>query len=68
MAASVLAGRAMRILRMLIGLAFIGWCIYGGIYLPAQYGGYGREVEEEHARTFGDSGAGEDNVGESLQD
>jgi hypothetical protein len=51
---------------MLLGLAFIGWCVYGGIYLPAQYGGYGREVEEEHASRFGS--VGEDNVGESLSD
>jgi hypothetical protein len=61
---------------MLIGLAFLGWCVYGGIYLPAQYGAYGREVEEEHARergasSFGEndnSGVGEDDVGESLDD
>ncbi len=53
---------------MLIGWAFIGWCVYGGIYLPAQYGAYGSEVEEEHANTFGDSGVGQDDVGESLDD
>jgi hypothetical protein len=66
----------MRILRRLLGLAFIGWCVYGGVYLPAQYGAYGREVEEEHAGKRGDSsvsdeddsGVGEDNVGESLDD
>jgi hypothetical protein len=63
---------------MLLGWAFIGWCVYGGIYLPAQYGSYGREVEEEHARKFGESrlgkpsvgepSVGEDDVGESLSD
>lgn len=71
----------MRILRMLLGWAFIGWCVYMGVYVPAQYGGYGREVEEEHARKVGDArvreddarvgeddAVGEDDVGESLED
>lgn len=66
---------------MLIGWAFIGWCVYMGVYVPAQYGGYGQEVEEEYARTSGDdrvrkklrfsdndASVGEDDVGESLEE
>lgn len=74
LAASLLAGRLMRIVRMLVGLAFVGWCVYGGIYLPAKYGSYGAEVEEAYAREHvassvdeeDDSSVGEDNIGESL--
>jgi hypothetical protein len=57
----------MRILQLLSGLAFLAWCVYGGIYLPAQYGAYGNDVESRHIQTS-DYSIGEDNVGESLED
>jgi hypothetical protein len=60
----------MRILQLLSGLAFLAWCVYGGIYLPAQYGAYGNDVESRHIQTpdYPDYSVGEDNVGESLED
>lgn len=59
----------MRILQLLFAVGFIGWCIYGGIYLPAKYGAYGNNLEVEvPTNSYASDSVGEDNVGESLGD
>ena len=61
-------GRAMRILQTVLAFAFLGWCVYGGVYLPAQYGAYdnGSEAPADSNGYSDNYSVGEDNVGEDL--
>jgi hypothetical protein len=50
---------------MVLGAAFLVWCVYMGVIVPSQYGAYGNEVERSHANDEEeDDSVGEDDVGE----
>ena len=36
----------MKLIRLLVALAFVGWCVYAGVYVPAQFGMYDAPQED----------------------
>ena len=68
----------MKLLQIVLACAFVGWCLYAGVYVPAQYGAYGSygtaprhdEAVPDPATSVEDDGegVGENDVGVDLDD
>jgi hypothetical protein len=58
----------MRLLQLFVAVAFFGWCFYMGVYVPAQYGAFGNEVESDSRGSEVSEIVAEPEVGESLDD